>query len=284
MHNDPIAAVKEMLAEVYREAGEDAPDVDDDAIAKALAEHGIEATGEAFDSSKHPRGQPGNAGEFGPGGGGKTDKKGSKKDEKQPRVKEQVPSAKAALAKASHKMVNKEIQRYAEEYNEPRFAHIIGGHSLPDGEPIDVHTAKDGIELKTMVDNKNGKLTMDSYAQVRKILWEQENAKLFHTVVSDDQKVYEKGKVFTGTPPHSDANRVYYYRRGVAGSARVHTMHKCKDEAEVQKLMRMPDNELPAAAQRTDGRLRVGKWKPGNDEQGKFFKNRTTGQIVRAKK
>jgi hypothetical protein len=37
-------------------------------------------------------------------------------------------------------------------------------------------------------------------------------------------------------------------------------------------------------ARRTDAKLRVGKWKPFKDDQGKGFKNAKTGQVVRAKK
>jgi hypothetical protein len=61
-------------------------------------------------------------------------------------------------------------------------------------------------------------------------------------------------------------------------------MHECKDEAELKKLMAMPEDKLPAGAQRTDKKLRVGRWKFFQDEQGKGFKNSKTGKIFRAKK
>ncbi len=236
-----------------------------------------------FDESKVHRGQPENAGQFGPGGGGKPSKtqkpaKGSKAapPEQSPR------NEKAQRAKDSAKRVDASIQRYAEEYNEPRFAKVVDGQSLPDGEPADVITKNgDGIEMKTMTSNGNDKLTMDSYSQVRKINWEKENKSTFHTVVSDDRKVFNAN----GEGQHGDnSDRVYYYRRGVAGSARIGTMHRCKDEAELKQLMTTPEKDLPEGAQRTDGKLRVGKWKAFHDEDGKGFKNLKTGQIVRAKK
>lgn len=224
---------------------------------------------EAKDASGHEHAADGKFGTGGP--------------KKAKTVAEEKPNAKALRAKAAHVMVNKDVQRYAEEHNEPRFAKVVGGVSHPDSEPMDV-TAKNGdlCELKTLVNNSNDKITMDSYSQVRKIVKEQETGKQFHTIISDDQKVYNAG----GAGKHgSDKDRVYYYRRGVAGSARLGTMHKCKDEAELKKLMAMSEDQLPSAAQRTDGHLRVGKWKAGVDAEGrKQFTNSKTGQVFKAKK
>jgi HK97 family phage portal protein len=202
------------------------------------------------------------------------------------RVAEQKPSAKAERAKKAHKMVDKSIQRYAEERNEPRMAKALGGVSLPDGEPIDIAIRKGskvvhGIELKTMVDNSNGKITMDKYAQVRKIVWEQESGAAFHTIVSDDTDVYgtcdSEGKC-------DESKRKYYYRRGVAGSARIGSLHPVKNEAELNRLMKLPEDKLPPAAQRSDGKLRVGKWEPFVDDSGKGFRNSETGEEARPKK
>lgn len=207
----------------------------------------------------------------------KPDKKPAAKPNKEGKVPERQPSEKAARALASAKRVDKNIQRYAEEFNEPRFAKLVGGKSYPDSEPVDVTTKSgDGVELKTMVDNANGKITMDSYAQVRKIVWEQENGKQFHTVISDDSACY---------PESCEAGqRTYYYRRGVAGSARIANLYKCKDETELLKMMKTSEDKLPEAAQRTDGKLRVGKWEAFKDDKGKGFRNSETGQEFRAKK
>src|SRR3984885_10116361 len=167
---------------------------------------------------------------------GKT--KPAKPAAKAAKVPEQVPSEKAARAKLAHKLVNKDIQRYAEEYNEPRFAKVVQGISHPDSEPMDVTTKSgDPCELKTLVDNSNSKITMDSYSQVRKIVKESETGKTFHTIVSDDQSIYNaKGEGKHG----DDSKRKYYYRRGVAGSARIGSLYECKDEAELLKMMSLP--------------------------------------------
>lgn len=203
-------------------------------------------------------------------------------------VPQQEPTerTKSEIAKASAKRVDKSIQRYAEEYNEPRFAKAMGGVSFPDSEPVDVvvgesGVVKHGIELKTLVDNGNGKLTMDKYAQVRKIEWEKKNkGATYHTIVSDDSGMYDAA---TGQPKEG-GSRKYYYRRGIAGSARIGAMHECRNEAELKKLMALPENKLPPAAQRTDRLLRVGTWKFFQDEQGKGYRNSKTGDIARAKK
>jgi hypothetical protein len=217
----------------------------------------------------------------------KLESKGGSAAPKSGRVPEQKPNAKAARAKASHVMVDKSIQRYAEEYNEPRFAKVIGGRSFPDSEPMDVGIEGKGgklahlIEMKTLVANTNAKITMDSYSQVRKIVKEQEEGGMFHTVVSDDTKVYNAA----GEGKHEpDSARVYYYRRGVAGSARIGSLYRCKDEAELKQLMKTPEEKLPPAAQRTDAKLRAGKWQAFTDQGRKGFRNSETGVEFRAKK
>lgn len=178
-------------------------------------------------------------------------------------------SEKASKAKASHHMIDGKVQRYAEEHNEPRFAKAMGGVSFPDSEAVDVVIADNrgvaahGIELKTVVDNKNNKITMKRSAMERKWQWEKKNKATYHTVVLDDSAVFEaKGKV-EGLHPkeqadkygkaHDESKRRIFYRRGV-GSFRIGGMHECKDMAELKKLLAMPDDKLPEAAQRTDGK------------------------------
>lgn len=129
-----------------------------------------------------------------------------------------------------------------------------------------------------MVDNGNDKITMDSYAQVRKALMEKETGGTYHTVVIDDREVFDPDG------GHDDSKRTYYYRRGIAGSARVPNLHKCNSLAELKKLMAADDKELPEAAKRTDQRITTGDWVPFQDAAGKGFKNKKTGDIVRAKK
>lgn len=227
-------------------------------------------------------------GEFASAGGlGGAAEDAEKTATKSGRTKEPKPSpkTKAMIAKQSATYVGKDIQRYAEEHNEPQFAKSIGGLSYADNEPVDVVSGSGGVvehgcELKTMVSNKASKLTMDRYAQVRKVAWESDNKATFHTCVIDDRDVFNA----KGPGLHDETKRTYYYRRGVAGSARIESMHKCKNVAEVKKLMNMPEKELPAGAKRTDGALHEGKWKPIVDDAGKGFKNTKTGEVVRPKK
>jgi hypothetical protein len=159
-------------------------------------------------------------------------------------------SEKAQRAKESHKLVDKEIQRYSEEHNEPRLAASVGGLRLDDNEEADVVLGSvsrptAGIELKTMVDNKYGKITMKRSAMQRKADWEKRNKADFHTVVFDDQNVFNA----RGAGKHDESKRVIYYRRGY-GSFRVKTMHKVEGYAELKKLLAAPDHKLPEAARR----------------------------------
>jgi hypothetical protein len=207
-------------------------------------------------------------------GGGKSSaskKKPSNRKAKAGRGGEQPKqpmSEKAKRAKKAHKMVDKTIQRQA-DVQEAKFAKEVGGASFKNSEPLDVVVADatgrvaHGIEHKFMVDNSNNKITMDKYAQVRKVDWERRNKATVHTVVQTND-----GKTF--------------YRRGV-GSARVGGMHEVKGGAkEVKKLLGTPDAKLPKAAQRTDAKLRQGVWKPTKGERG--YVNSKTGDIARPKK
>jgi len=134
-----------------------------------LPDHGPAALHEAKDATGHEhKGEGPGGGQFtkGSGGGGAT-KGGSKgkKDDKpaekaqagtkqdKPKTNNKVEgsvragsvvepartepsplSEKAARAKAAHHMVDKAIQRYAEEHNEPKFASAVKGQSYPNGE------------------------------------------------------------------------------------------------------------------------------------------------------
>lgn len=236
-----------------------------------------------WDESKHKRGQPGNAGEFGPGGGG------AKKEKEKAPAQSNAPSEsgkcdeRCQRAKHAQVRVSKPIQQYADTA-ERGAAKAMKGVSFKDSEPVDIVTAgpdgalNHGVEFKAVVLGANDKLTMNAYAQVRKVVWEKANRATFHTLVFDDRKVYDEGG------KHDESKREIYYRRGVAGSARLGSLHKCKDMDEVKSLMAMDEKKLPDAAKRTDGKWREGRWKPITDANGKGFKNAKTGATVYAKK
>lgn len=153
------------------------------------------------------------------------------------------PTDKAMLAKLAHHMVGKAIQNYATG-NEAELAKALGGDSLPDNEPIDVAVKdatgriKHGIEVKTIVSNKAGKITMNSEALSRKRSWARRNQAVFHTVVLDDSKVYSSG---------DKSLRIIYYRRG-AGSFRITKMYQVKNYSELKTLLVMETRKLPTGA------------------------------------
>lgn len=218
----------------------------------------------SWEESKHPRGQPENAGEFAttPGAGKNKSPTSQQAAAKNPaqrtaaKVTQKTPKSertKSEIAKAAHVMVDRTIQRYAEEHNEPAFAKAMGGVSFPDSEAVDVAIASKGgsvahgIELKTMVDNGNNKITMKRYPQLRKLRWEKANRATFHTVVLDDHAVFNAN----GEGRHDLSKRIIWYRRGV-GSFRVQAMYRCKDIGELKRLMALADEQLPQAARRSD--------------------------------
>lgn len=156
--------------------------------------------------------------------------------------------SKSEIAKSSHVLVGKDIQRYAEEHNEPAVAEALGGLSFKDNEPVDIvvgegGVVQHGVELKTIVANSNGKITMKGEALARKRTWARKNKATFHTVVLDDSKVYNAN----GPGQHDESKRVILYRRG-AGSFRLSKMHVCKDMEEVKTLMNTPTKKLPEGA------------------------------------
>lgn len=179
---------------------------------------------------------------------------GPKKPEPKPKPKaEEKPAgegkSKSEIAKAAHVLVGKDIQRYSEEHNEPVLAKGIGGVHYKDNEPIDVGV-KDasgklthGVELKTIIANKAGKITMSGEALARKRTWARKEKAPFHTVVFDDTQVYNA----LGPGKHDESKRVILYRRG-AGSFRIGKMYKCKDMNEVKTLMNTPVKKLPEGA------------------------------------
>lgn len=155
---------------------------------------------------------------------------------------------KSAIAKAAHVMVDSKIQRYAEEHNEPAIAKALGGLSYKDNEPVDIvmgdgGVVKHGIELKTVVANANGKITMKGEALARKRTWARKNKAQFHTLVIDDSKVYNA----KGPGKHDESKRRFLYRRG-AGSFRLAKMYEAKDIDEVKRLIETPTKKLPAGA------------------------------------
>ena len=217
----------------------------------------LQTTSKVVDDSGHTHDATGlfarTSGQAKPSANGKKPLAEDQKPKKKPtktRVAQQEPSEKAKRAIAAHVMVDKRIQRYAEEHNEPAFAKAVGGVSFPDGEPIDVAVpgangkVAHGIELKTMVVNSNNKITMKGEAMRRKAEWEKKNKALVHTVVLDDTAVFHAN----GPGKHDESKRRIFYRRGY-GSFRVGGMYEVVGGMdEVKKLLDMPKAKLPEGA------------------------------------
>ena len=179
-----------------------------------------------WDASKHPRGHEGNPGEF------------SKVNVKQLPKPDKLTIDRSERAKAAHFMVDREIQRYAEQHNEPQVAKALGGVSFPDSEAVDIVVAgptgavQVGIELKTIVSNKAQKITMKESAMKRKRTWQRKNKARIWTVVLDDTLVYNA----KGPGRHDFSKRVIYAKKGF-GSFRIKTIQRIESMQELKVLL-----------------------------------------------
>ena len=153
-----------------------------------------------------------------------------------------ILSAKAQKAQAHQTKTTAVHQTYAKG-NEFTFAKRMEGSAFADNGPVDVElkigNQTHGIELKTITHGKNDKITMKGEALERKAAYKKEGKEL-HTVVLDHRDRF-------GETPHLHSGHEMYYKRG-AGSYRLGSMHKVKNEAELKELMAMPNDQLPVAA------------------------------------
>ncbi len=118
----------------------------------------------------------------------------------------------AARAIANYKPSTRAKQQVALA-SEKEVAQILHGQHLEDNEPMDIVASrgKVGVEVKTLVDNKNDKITCHPESRLRKEQWVKTNHAIGHTVVVDKR----------GNPPPK-----YYYHAGfgafrLAGMAQV---------------------------------------------------------------
>lgn len=139
-------------------------------------------------------------------------------------------SAKSERAKAAHKGGSLAAQRHGEA-NEPVVAAMFGGSVSGDNKAFDVTTSlgghAHGVEVKTMTENGNNKITMNRAAVARKNAWARSNHARIHTVVVDDRRFLQT---------HDAADRLIYYKRGV-GSFRVSSMTLVHDSTHLKSLM-----------------------------------------------
>jgi len=152
-------------------------------------------------SSSQPRGSDGRFGSGGGGGGGTT------KDAKR-----------QGLAKISHKPATVKKQRLAEA-EQAILAKALGGQNTDDNEAFDVIVGQNAVEVKTLIDNSNDKITMHPSSLLRKKKYARSHKLKAHTVVIDARSIRRK----------------YYYRDAV-GSFRITAMERVSKSELKRKL------------------------------------------------
>ena len=131
---------------------------------------------------------------------------------------------------------------------EKEVARATGGEWMTDNDPSDVRVAKpDGghhqIEVKSKTFGDKKELSVHPGALMTKIDAASAHPKdTWHTVLIDRRHSSEGGAHAGAYSGHE-----IYYKRA-AGRYTVASMHKCKDMAELHKLINTPDDLLPPAA------------------------------------
>jgi hypothetical protein len=131
---------------------------------------------------------------------------------------------KIARALATYKPSTRAKQRKAEA-NEGKLADAIRGKKTRENSPLDVLVKiggrLHGIEVKTMLDNKNDKITMHPDSRRRKEAWAEANDAILHTVIYDNRR---------------GRNDIYYHE-GV-GAFRLATMTRISGYADLRRMMK----------------------------------------------
>lgn len=126
--------------------------------------------------------------------------------------------------------VHAESQRHAER-NELSVRKMVGGERTDDNKPVDVITTIDGkikgIEVKTMINNTNDKITVRKAALLKKAAWARSNHATVHTVVIDDRGKFGH-KSYSG-------HRIYHTKG--TGSFRLSTLTKVRDAKHLKELL-----------------------------------------------
>lgn len=143
---------------------------------------------------------------------------------------DKVRNERSKLALKHFKPADAQAQRHAEA-NELHIRKMVDGTRTEDNLPVDVIATIDGkikgIEVKTLVNQTNDKITMRAAAIAKKQAWARSNHATVHTVVVDDRK--KLGNV--GYSGHD-----IYYRKGY-GSFRLRSMVKVTSAAHLKELL-----------------------------------------------
>jgi len=134
----------------------------------------------------------------------------------------------------TYKPSSKAKQDHAEAA-EVELARKLRGKKSGDNKEVDVsvqmHGVTHGIELKTMLDNGNDKITMHPDSRRRKEAWARKKGRKLHTVVIDDRDIFAGG----ANKDQYSGHRIYY-KKGV-GAFRLNTMQKIKSFAELKRVL-----------------------------------------------
>lgn len=209
-------------------------------------------SGGSKDSGKTSKDSGKTAGHTGSGGGkvaGAAGGPAKGKDgltDRERKGKPEVLSEKALRAQQNQSKTDGTVQVYTKNM-EFELAKRVGGKAFPDNDPADVHVDLGGgkvraVEVKTITHGKNDKITMKGSALDRKVDLEKKLGTQMDVVALDHRDRFDGGKNKSLHSGHE-----IYYKRGL-GSLRIGSMYKCKNDAELKKLMRTPYDELPDAA------------------------------------
>ncbi len=100
---------------------------------------------------------------------------------------------------------------------------------------------KNFVEVKTMLKGKKQAINAHADALLRKVDGMQQfPGATYHTVARDDRDTYEGGN------EHFSGHNLYYKRGN--GKYALSKMYKVKSDAELKRLMKMKDEDLPEAA------------------------------------
>jgi chromatin segregation and condensation protein Rec8/ScpA/Scc1 (kleisin family) len=132
--------------------------------------------------------------------------------------------ARRRRAKLTYKPSTKAKQHLAAD-SERRIARIFKTVPTTNKAPFDTLFTHQGrlqsVEIKTLMDNKNDKITMHKDALLRKVRWALKNKSISHTVVFDRRGARPK----------------MFYRRGV-GSFRLSSLTAVKNASHLRSLIK----------------------------------------------
>lgn len=139
--------------------------------------------------------------------------------------------------------VGKEEHVYSAKV-EQEVAQAVGGTWEEDNKPYDVRIPNQhAFEVKSLLKGTKQVISVHDDALLRKVEYTAENpAETYHTIAVDERATYGGGEFAENYSGHR-----LYYKRG-SGRYALSQMHRCKDEAELKKLVVTPDKDLPEKA------------------------------------